>query len=163
MAPLWAGRECRPSRRSTASSEPYRTFVAEIADGATEGPPAYGLVPLAELPGGWGDGRPERVLGRPFPLTGTWSWEGDEDTPEEELDEAIEPVFNDGSIVLGTDGCGMYWHLVVTGRHRGHIWLVTGEGAFPFGDAFGGTTATPGFAGWVAHWTANRDWFDAED
>ncbi|MFJ8441538.1 SMI1/KNR4 family protein [Kitasatospora griseola] len=158
----WAGVHAFEAQHGVVLPEPYRTFVAEIADGWAEGPPAYGLVPLAGLPGDWGDGRPERVLGRPFPLTGRCSWEGDEDTPEEELDEAIEPVFNDGSIVLGTDGCGMYWHLVVTGRHRGHIWLVTGEGAFPFGDTFGGTTAAPGFAGWVAHWTANKDWFDAE-
>ncbi|MGX4734567.1 SMI1/KNR4 family protein [Kitasatospora griseola] len=158
----WAGVHAFEAQHGVVLPEPYRTFVAEIADGSAEGPPTYGLVPLAELPKDWGGGRPERVLGRPFPLTGTWLWEDDEDTPEEELDEAIEPVFNDGSIVLGTDGCGMYWHLVVTGEHRGHIWLVTGEGASPFGDAFGGTTAVPGFAGWVAHWAAGKDWFDAE-
>ena len=55
----------------------------------------------------------------------------------------------------------MYWHLVVTGPHRGHVWFVTGEGALPFGAEFGTTTAASGFAGWVGRWAAGRDWFDA--
>ncbi|MFI9787441.1 SMI1/KNR4 family protein [Kitasatospora sp. NPDC051984] len=126
--------------------EPYRTFVAEIADGSPVGPPFYGLVPVAELPTDWGADRRKRVLARAFPLVEQWVWEADEDTPEEELDDAIEPVFDHGSVVLGTDGCGRYWHLIVTGQHRGHVWFVDGGGATPFGAPFGGTTATPGFA-----------------
>ncbi|CAM5271445.1 hypothetical protein STANM309S_06406 [Streptomyces tanashiensis] len=34
---------------------------------------------------------------------------------------------------MGTDGCGMYWHLIVTGPQRGHVWQIAGEGAMPFG------------------------------
>ncbi|MFE9592032.1 hypothetical protein ACFYOP_08110 [Streptomyces sp. NPDC006294] len=30
-----------------------------------------------------------------------------------------------------------------------------------FGAAFGHTTAESGFAGWVAHWAAAKDWWDA--
>ncbi|MGA5823365.1 SMI1/KNR4 family protein [Kitasatospora sp. NPDC094028] len=142
--------------------EPYRTFVAEITDGSYAGPPDYGLVGLAELPSDWGDGRPERDLGQPFPLTSMWLWEEDS-RPFEEIDPIIEQVFNHGSIVLGTDGCGMYWHLIVTGPHRGHIWNISGEGATPFGAEFGFTTAEPGFAGWVEHWAANKPWFDADE
>jgi hypothetical protein len=141
--------------------EPYRTFVAEVADGSYAGPPDYGLVGLAELPRDRGGDRSERDLSRPFPLTESWLWE-DDPRPAEEIDPLLEPVFNDGSIVLGTDGCGMDWHLVVTGPHRGHVWLVTGEGATPFGAEFGYTTAEPGFAGWVAHWAADKPWFDAD-
>ncbi|MFF0298386.1 hypothetical protein ACFYST_33605 [Kitasatospora sp. NPDC004614] len=48
--------------------EPYRTFVAEIADGSPVGPPFYGLVPVAELPAGWGTNRRKLVLARAFPL-----------------------------------------------------------------------------------------------
>ncbi|MEU0599727.1 SMI1/KNR4 family protein [Streptomyces sp. NPDC006393] len=141
--------------------EPYRTFVAEITDGSYSGPPDYGLVGLAELPDDWGDDRPERVLRQPFPLTSQWLWEEDDSEPSEETDLLMDRVFDHGSIVLGTDGCGMYWHLVVTGPHRGHVWLITGEGATPFGAEFGFTTAEPGFAGWVEHWAANKPWFDA--
>jgi hypothetical protein len=139
--------------------EPYRTFVAEISDGSYQGPPDYGMVGLAELPNDWGADRPERDLSRPFPLTSAWAWE-DDPRPDEELGPILEPVYNDGSIVLGTDGCGMYWHLVVTGPHRGHVWWISGEGAIPFGAEFGWTTGEPGFAGWVKHWAANKPWFD---
>jgi len=62
-----------------------------------------------------------------------------------------------GSIVLGTDGCGMYWHLIVTGPHCGHIWLITSEGATPFGAEFGHTTRESGFADWVKHWAAGNE------
>jgi hypothetical protein len=140
--------------------EPYRTFVAEVADGAKAGPPHYGLVGLADLPADWGDDGGDRVLSRPFPLTETWIWESDP-RPYEEYEPLLAPVYHHGSIVLGTDGCAMYWHLVVTGPHRGHVWFVTGEGAMPFGAEFGTTTAASGFAGWVGHWAAGRDWFDA--
>lgn len=139
--------------------EPYRTFVAEIADGWRPGPPEYGLMPLGEVPRDWGTARPVRELGRPFPLTESWFWE-DDPRPAEEIDHLLGPVFDHGSLVLGTEGCGMYWHLVVTGPHRGHVWLITGEGAVPFGAPFAFTTADPGFTGWTRHWTEGRSWFD---
>lgn len=142
--------------------EPYRTFVAEISDGSYAGPPDYGLMPLAELPDDGREADGERCLAEPFPLTEAWVWEED-DRPEEELEPLLDQVFGHGSIVLGTDGCGMDWHLVVTGPHRGHIWHITGEGALPFGAEFGFTTGEPGFAGWVAHWAANKPWFDAPE
>ena len=139
--------------------EPYRSFVAEISDGAYSGPPEYGLVPLAELPEGWGGEGEGRDLRRPFPLTEMWLWEEDP-RPSEEIASLLGPVFGHGSVVLGTDGCGMNWHLIVSGPHRGHVWLITGEGASPFGSEFGFTTAEAGFAGWVGHWAAGEPWFD---
>ncbi|MGW6856590.1 SMI1/KNR4 family protein [Streptomyces xanthophaeus] len=136
--------------------EPYRTLVAEVCDGFPAGPPHYGLEPVAALPVDWGHGRPVRVLAEPFPLTEAWTWEDDEDGPAgegaREFEARLAPVFDHGSVVLGTDGCGMNWHLVVTGAERGRVWLVTGEGALPFG----------GFAAWAGHWAAGRDWFDTE-
>ncbi|WP_329379584.1 SMI1/KNR4 family protein [Streptomyces sp. NBC_01351] len=134
--------------------EPYRTFVAEICDGSLAGPPHYGLLPLAAMPADWGHGRRERLLAEPFPLTEPWPWEDDEgEESVEEFEARLAPVFDHGSIVLGTDGCGMNWHLVVTGADRGRVWLITGEGALPFAG---------GFAEWVGHWAAGRDWFDTE-
>ncbi|MDG4860027.1 SMI1/KNR4 family protein [Streptomyces sp. T-3] len=150
--------------------EPYRTVVAEICDGtkAETGPPAYGLVPVAEVPDDWRDGDDgERDLARPFPLAEDVEWdEGDWD------DDALEAVSDHGSVILGTDGCGMYWHLIVTGPSRGHIWHIDEYGATPFGAEFGHSTGKSGFTGWVKHWLAKKDdpefmsstedWFDAE-
>lgn len=158
----WEGVRAFEARHGVVLPEPYRTFVAEIADGSFTGPPDHGMVPLAAMPNDWGAGRPERVLVEPFPLTEPWFWEAEEPHPSADLDARIEEVFDHGTVVLGTDGCGMYWHLVVTGPHRGHIWLITGEGAAPFGAEFGFTTAECGFAGWVRHWSAGEPWFDAE-
>ncbi|MFJ6940704.1 SMI1/KNR4 family protein [Streptomyces sp. NPDC101132] len=144
--------------------EPYRTFVAEVCDGLPAGPPHYGLLPLAETPQDWGADRPERLLAEPFPLTGAWLWEEDDTVVElsvEEFEARTATVFDHGSLLLGTDGCGMYWHLVVTGPQRGHVWQIAGEGALPFGpdapDAL--MPGTPGFTGWAAHWASGRDWF----
>jgi hypothetical protein len=157
----WEAVRAFEAEHGVALPEPYRSFVAEVTDGARQGPPDYGLVPLAELPSDWGEARPRRDLAKPFPLTEAWLWEED-DRPEEELDALLAQVFDHGTVVLGTDGCGMYWHLVVTGPHRGHIWNISDVGAVPFGAEFGHTTGEPGFAGWVAHWAAGKEWFDAE-
>ncbi|MFE6867247.1 SMI1/KNR4 family protein [Kitasatospora sp. NPDC057692] len=156
----WAGVRAFEAEHGVVLPEPYRTVVAEVADGSPAGPPAHGLLRLAEPPDDWGGDRAERDPGRPFPLTSMWLWEEDS-RPSEEIDPIIAQVRDHGSIVLGTDGCGMDWHLVVTGPHRGHVWNISGEGAMPFGAEFGFTTAAPGFAGWLEHWAAGRPWFDA--
>ena len=140
--------------------EPYRSFVAEISDGSFTGPPDFGLLALAQMPADWGAGRPERDLAQSFPLTEMWVWE-DDPRPDTEIGPLITRVTDHGSIVLGSDGCGMYWHLIVTGHSRGHIWLIDEAGATPFGAEFGFTTGRSGFAGWVKHRAAGRPWWDA--
>ncbi|MFD0367580.1 SMI1/KNR4 family protein [Streptomyces sp. NPDC059071] len=142
--------------------EPYRTFAAEVSDGLRAGPPYYGLLPLAQTPPDWGEGRPERLLAEPFPLTEAWLWEDDEtELSEQEFAARTNAVFDHGSLLLGTDGCGMYWHLIVTGSQRGQVWQIAGEGAIPFGthapDAL--MPGIPGFTGWVTHWAERRPWF----
>ncbi|MFE2939830.1 SMI1/KNR4 family protein [Streptomyces sp. NPDC059255] len=141
--------------------EPYRTLVAEVCDGCAEGPADIdGLLPVAALPEDWGCDQTQRVLSKPFPLTEAWVWE-DDPRPYEEIEPLIDEVSNHGSVVLGSDGCGMYWHLVVTGAHRGRIWTISDVGAAPFGTTFGHPAAGAGLAGWVAHWaTTRRPWFD---
>ncbi|NUR28699.1 MAG: SMI1/KNR4 family protein, partial [Catenulispora sp.] len=84
------------------------------------------------------------------------------DRPYGELAPLLGPVFDHGSVVLGTDGCGMYWHLIVTGEQRGHVWWISGEGAVPFGAEFGHTGGESGFAGWVRHWREGHSLLDAE-
>jgi hypothetical protein len=156
----WPGVHAFEAVHGIVLPEPYRTFVAEITDGSSSGPPDYGLLGVAEMPDDWGENRPARELAVPFPLTEAWLWEEDR-RPPEEIERLLGPVFDHGSIVLGTDGCGMYWHLIVSGSHRGHIWNISGEGAMPFGSEFGYTTGTPGFLGWVRHWATGMPWFDA--
>ncbi|GAB3982132.1 hypothetical protein GCM10027615_64240 [Plantactinospora veratri] len=78
----------------------------------------------------WGDDRPVRELAASFPLTEAWLWEEDS-RPSEEIQPLLDPVFDHGSIVLGTDGCGRYWHLIVSGPHRGHIWNISGGARCP--------------------------------
>ncbi|MEV6929773.1 SMI1/KNR4 family protein [Dactylosporangium sp. NPDC051485] len=156
----WSGVYAFEAEHGIVLPEPYRTLVAEITDGSFSGPPDYGLLSVAEVPDDWGDDRLARILSLDFPLTEAWLWEEDP-RPYEELQPLLDPVFYHGSIVLGTDGCGMYWHLIVTGPHRGHIWNISGEGAVPFGAEFGHTTGTSGFLGWVRHWAAGKPWFDA--
>jgi hypothetical protein len=155
----WAAVRGFEAEHGVVLPEPYRTFVAEITDGCSAGPPEYGLVPLGALPAGWGSGRPRRVLRRPFPLTEAWFWDQDP-RPGEETELLLGDVFDHGSVVLGTEGCGMYWHLIVTGPHRGHVWLITGEGAGPFGREFGFMGSEPGFVGWVRHWADGKPWFE---
>lgn len=132
-------RRCGPSRKSTASRSRSRTARS------------------------WRD-RTERLLAEPFPLTAAWLWEeeGDEATlSEEEFENRMDAVFDHGSVLLGTDGCGMYWHLIVTGPQRGHVWLIDENGAVPFGTRPGTSLmpGTPGFAGWVTHWAQGRSWY----
>ncbi|MCX4967468.1 SMI1/KNR4 family protein [Streptomyces sp. NBC_00654] len=146
----WDAVRAFESQHGIVLPEPYRTCVAETADGCEQGPPDYGLLPLAALPRDWGDARDERRLDLPFPLTKAWMWEADDDA---DPDEGVpRSVFDHGSIVLGTDGCGMYWHLIVTGPQRGHIWWISGEGAYPF------SRNGSGFAAWVRHWTSGDAW-----
>jgi hypothetical protein len=161
----WAAVRAFEAEHGIVLPEPYRTFVAEICDGCTSGPPEYGLIALADMSRDWGNGRPQRVLEQPFPLTEMWLWGGETDDPrpQAEIDAVLDQVYDHGSIVLGTDGCGMYWHLIVTGPHRGHVWLISGEGAVPFGAESGFTTGAPGFVGWVEHWAAHKPWFDAAE
>jgi len=146
-APLgWAAVREFEAGQGVVLPEPFRTLVAEIADGSYQGPPDCGWVELAASAVG-------QRLGEPFPLTEAWVWE-DGDGGHEDPAAVIDRVGRDGSLNLGTDGCGMDWHLVVTGPQRGRLWLVTGEGAMPYDGA--------GFAEWVRQWEAGEGWFDEE-
>ncbi len=129
--------------------ESYRLFLTHLGNGGG-GPPAYGLAALGTAPsyaGGPGENYWTRLpdVGRPFPFTRPWIWEdGDES------DEGAREQISHGSLWLGTDGCGMDWHLIVTGPERGHIWWVSGEGIQP-------TAPKRDFGRWY------EDWLDGVD
>ncbi|GLY79077.1 hypothetical protein Airi01_073440 [Actinoallomurus iriomotensis] len=143
----WAAVRAFEAAHAIELPAPFRGFLATVSDGCPAGPPAYGLSGLGALTGPEADA----TLARPFPLTSARFW-----------DEETGPAKGDGTVHLGTDGCAMDWRLVVTGEHRGHVWQFTDVGAQPFGRPFGYTTAEPGFGGWLRHWAAGRDWFDAD-
>jgi len=118
------------SRHAITLPEGYRRFITELGDGGP-GPIDYGILPLEELPS---DLRPDETVvwaeladvTKAFPFTKPLVWEdGDES------DEGGEEQLSWGTIRLGTDGCGMYWHLIITGPDRGIPWMICGEGIQP--------------------------------
>ncbi|GAA2470875.1 hypothetical protein GCM10010406_03070 [Streptomyces thermolineatus] len=142
------------SENGTTLPEPYRTFVAEISNGCSLGPPEDGgLQPLGWLPAGWPDLGPRRP-GEPFPLEAGWPWEDDEDVDPEE-DPRIDAVYTRGSVVLGSEDGQSFWLLVTTGPRRGEVWMVADVGAVPVpGDE------AWGFEQWVRRWHAGDGWWD---
>ena len=135
----------------------YRAFLLTVGDGHTPfwkgpgpgvGPPYYGLLSMRDsLTPEPSAAHPPPVRPRePFPLERAWVWEGDPDAAE----ERINSVFTDGLLYLGTDGCGMYWVLVVTGTERGHVWFVAEQGACP-------TVPPVDFLAWYEHWLNEGD------
>ncbi|MFH9733917.1 SMI1/KNR4 family protein [Streptomyces sp. NPDC017260] len=124
-------------RHKVVLPEPYRTFVAEIANGTGDGPPEEGgLVALGAKPDSWTvweadwwpssqpfDGAAARVPAQPFPLEEVWEWEYD--YYDDALHSApLHQTYQHGSVLLGTDGPGEYWLLVVTGPQRGRVWWL---------------------------------------
>src|ERR1700722_11150602 len=103
----WAGVRAFEAEYEVVLPEPYRTFVAEICGGAYDaGPPDYGLVALGTLPSDWGLERARPEPAKPFPLTETWIWDCDP-AADEKPDELYDAIHDHGSVVLGTEGCGM--------------------------------------------------------
>lgn len=127
----------------------FRAFLLEVGNGG-DGPPEHGLVGLGVAPADMN--AEERVFWRtlpqiaePFPFTRAWVWEAGN-----ESEEGGRSDVEHGSLCLGTEGCGMYWHLIVTGPDRGRVWLLSGEGIQP-------TTPKRDFMRWY------EDWLDGVD
>jgi SMI1/KNR4 family protein SUKH-1 len=130
----------------------YREFILKIGNGGA-GPPGYGWMALGEVAKNLDPeySRQWRELTRirePFPLTEPWVWEdGDQST------EGTRSQVQDGSIFLGDDGCGQYWFLVVSGRERGNVWMLSDVGIAP-------TVPKRDFLRWYEDWLdGNRAWW----
>ena len=122
----------------------FRLFLTHIGNGAP-GPPACGLRTLGTTETWWTDEQRAawehfQAIWRPFPFTQPWRWE-DEAAP----DQAQLAAVYDGSLYLGTDGCGLDWALIVTGPQRGYVWQLSGEGIVPCQPA-------RTFLQWVSAW-----------
>ena len=122
--------------------EGYRQFVIDIGSGGDYGPPECGLLQPGKMTNNLAN------LSKPFPFTKEWCWE-DEENPDEQLLEKV----GHGRLILGDDGCGEYWTLIVTGPQRGQIWNLTGEGILP--------CAPPrDFLSWFEYWLdGGTDWW----
>lgn len=136
--------------------EPYRTLIAQIANGCALGPPEDGgLLPLGWLlPGA--DDQGERDPAAPFPLAEAWYWELDP-APAilDGLDNPILATSHNGSVLLGTEGMED-WILLTAGPLRGRVWILCEFGACPFtrpGMSAEEAQGT-GFLDWVSYWSS---------
>ncbi|MEV4788281.1 SMI1/KNR4 family protein [Streptomyces tuirus] len=167
---LWAWER----RHGVVLPEPYRTFVAEIANGTDDGPlDEGGLLPVGEKPVSWAlweadywmspepfDGTAARVPNQPFPLEEEWQWEYD--YYDHSLHSfQLHQTYQHGSVLLGSDRSGEYWTLVVTGPQRGRVWWLRDGCAAPYADSL---SALPGgeFLHWVRDWQVGQGWWRAE-
>ena len=108
----------------------YHEFLLMIGNGG-DGPPYYGC---AELGCAAKDMSPDQQflwtalpdIDEPFPFTAPWIWENGDDSNEGTREETSH-----GSVYIGNDGCGQYWHLIVTGPERGNVWQFCGVGIVP--------------------------------
>ena len=129
----------------------YRLFITTLGNGG-RGPADYGLLSLGAVAR---DLSPEERrhwtelpdIGKPFPFTRHWVWEEGALSSEGTAEQVSH-----GSIMLGTDGCAMYWHLIVTGPDRGIPWQLCGEGIQP-------VCPKRSFTQWYEDWLDGKDSF----
>lgn len=139
------------ARHAITLPSDYRLFITALGNGGP-GPAYYGLLPLGAV---GTDLRPDERrywselpdVAKPFPCTHYWVWE-DGEISTEGTDEQV----SFGSIMLGTDGCGSYWHLIVTGPDRGIPWQLCGEGIQP-------VCPKRTFTEWYEDWLDGKDSF----
>lgn len=103
----------------------YRLYVLELGDGGP-GPIEYGVQPLGTMPMAPTPFSDLSQVCEPFPFTRVWLWDFDEPSNE----GSQEDIYR-GGIYLGTDGCAMDWHLIITGPERGIPWMLADEGIQP--------------------------------
>ena len=115
----------------------YREFLLCVGDRGV-GPPDYGLCGLGKTPPDFDFASTD--LSRPFPFTLPWTWEDGDTSSEGEQEDACR-----GVLILGTDGCGFYWALVVRGPESGKIWSLADVGIAP-------TVPSMTFVEWYESW-----------
>lgn len=134
--------------------EEYVLFLTEIGDGWKKTKnDMYSTINMNRLSESFSEGE---NLQREFPFVNGWVWEdgGGEEWPQsegesdEEYEErltALEESALYGQITLIDVGGGGSWNLVISGKCKGQIWFVCGEGVMPCTDRFT-------FFGWLRKW-----------
>jgi len=151
LSPPLTEAEVAGFERSNKLSLPpdYREFLLHVGNGGVGqgfGPPSYGLCALGETPSDYDSGSPD--LSKPFPFTKPWIWEsGDKSSEGKRAD------VHRGVLILGTDGCAMYWALVVCGPDFGKVWNLVDVGIQP-------TVPKMTFTEWYEAWLDGKtDWW----
>lgn len=131
--------------------EEYREFMLKVGNGG-DGPPHYRMLDLCssiKLSKQFAKGFDE-FLAEEFPLKEYMVWEGI--TLSEEDKQKFERIHR-GSLILGEDGCGIFWLLIITGPERGQVWQLTEVGI---------QSCAPklSFLDWYEYWLNDgRDWW----
>lgn len=140
-------------QHSISLPEDYRDFIINVGNGG-DGPAEYGLLKLGEfksndVPNYLNNGYKDK-LKKEFPFKDFWLWDGKE--KECDFKEKLESTEH-GCLVLGNDGCGMYWLLIVNGDSKGQIWQTTEMGIQP-------CLPYLSFTQWYKNWLeGNTDWW----
>jgi SMI1 / KNR4 family (SUKH-1) len=108
--------------------EEFRVFLLEVGNGG-DGPSTCGLGLLNEtIPAQSAiPMRPDI----PFPLDKVWIWENEEKDWWNDPSELVQRVHCHGQLLVGNEGDGEYWSLIVAGDQYGYIWNVSDVGAGP--------------------------------
>ena len=161
------------SRYGMKLPDDYRHFLLEMGDGGAG--PYYGVQPLADAIKYSGTADNPFILSKRFPLNkplllfdecvgeGTWDdyysrIETDEkyyDKVQRCISRFNKPYYTQGTLYLCDYGDAIAFHLVVTGRERGNIWIEdrAGDfgGIFPLSPEGKGETRTT-FLTWYKNW-----------
>ena len=134
--------------------EEYILFLTEIGDGwkKTQND-VYSTINMNQLSESYSEGE---NLKKEFPFVNGWIWEdeGSEEWPqlenetEDEYEQrliALQESAQYGQITLIDVEDGGSWNLIISGKCKGQIWFVCGEGVMPCTDRFT-------FFEWIRKW-----------
>jgi hypothetical protein len=128
--------------------EEYREFLLKIGNGG-DGPPSYKILDLKssiELSKDFAKGY-NQFLSEEFPLDKYLVWEGINLSRE---DENKRERIHMGNLILGEEGCSIYWSLIITGAERGQVWNFTEAGVQPCSPKLS-------FFDWYEYWLDGGD------
>jgi hypothetical protein len=107
------------------------------------------MLKLGEVPGDCNISYRD-TLAKEFPFSDYWIWEEEEHGAD--FKTKLEQIHY-GSLILGTDGCGMYWILIVRGKEKGQIWQISDVGIQP-------CAPRVTFLDWYEYWLdGGSDWW----
>ena len=116
-----------------------------------DGPPHYKLLDLkSSIKLSLDFANDEDFLAKKFPLENYLVWEGVKLSEQE--NEKRNKIYM-GNLILGEDGCAMYWSLIVSGTQKGQIWQFTEVGVQPCAPKLT-------FLDWYEYWLdGGDDWW----
>lgn len=128
--------------------EEYVCYLTQISNGGG-GPPEYGIGKLGEVASDMSAQQKEnwlelKSIQKEFPYS--------EALTDDEFNDDDHIKMDYGSLHIGNDGCGMYWHLIVSGLEKGNMWLLSGEGIGP-------TEPRLNFLAWLEYWLDDKEYW----